>query len=229
MMFNHLSNKDIIDILGYDDLETVTTSECRKYKLPGIDKSYPSVTTVLSILSADHIEAWKKKVGEEEAAKISYRASSRGTAVHSIIEKYVENDPDYKSGFMPNVIESFQSVKSILDSRVGRIFGQELALYSDHLGLAGRVDCVAEFDGVLSIIDYKTSRKIKKKSWIENYFIQETAYAIMFEERTGIPINNLVTIIAVDNEDSQVFIEKRDNWTKKLIDTIEQYKQGKKI
>jgi genome maintenance exonuclease 1 len=229
-MFNHLNHKDLVNILGYDDLETITTSSGRKYILPaGECESYPSVTTVLSILSADHIEAWKRRVGEEEAAKISYRASSRGTAVHSIIEKYVENDPDYKLGFMPNVIESFQSVKSILDSRVGRIFGQELALYSDHLGLAGRVDCVAEFDGVLSIIDYKTSRKTKKKSWIENYFIQETAYAIMFEERTGIPINNLVTIIAVDNEDSQVFIENRDNWTKKLINTIEQYKQGKKI
>jgi genome maintenance exonuclease 1 len=94
--------------------------------------------------------------------------------------------------------------------------------------LAGRVDCVAEWDGVLSIIDYKTSKKAKKKDWITNYFIQETFYAIAFEERTNIPITQLVTVIAVDNDDPQVFIEHRDNWDKELITTIEEYNAQRK-
>ena len=121
-------------------------------------------------------------------------------------------------------------VKDILSERIGKVYGQELPLYSDHLRVAGRVDCVAEFDGVLSIIDFKTSRKTKRKSWCESYFCQEAAYAIMWEERTGMPITQLVTIIAVDDLNqqgpgSQVFIEKRDNWVPKLRETIDVYYQ----
>tara|TARA_R110000868_G_scaffold164550_2_gene397248 strand:+ start:2818 stop:3483 length:666 start_codon:yes stop_codon:yes gene_type:complete len=214
---------EYIDIdFGYDDLDVVYTGGGRKYKTPD-GTLYPSVTTVLSILSRDGINAWRKKVGDVEADKISYRASTRGTAVHSIIEQYVKNNPDYRKGFMPNVLQSFMNVKEILDTRMGKIYGQELALYSDYLKLAGRVDCVGEFDGVMSIIDYKTSTKPKKAEWISNYYIQETAYAIMFEERTGIPITQLVTIIAVDNAPAQVFIEHRDNWSTKLLETIELY------
>jgi len=93
--------------------------------------------------------------------------------------------------------------------------------------LAGRVDCVAEWDGKLSIIDFKTSRRLKKKENIEGYFIQEAAYAIMWEERTGIPINQLVTLIAVDGEYPQVFIERRDNHTEKLLSTIKEYQRRK--
>ena len=128
---------------------------------------------------------------------------------------------------MPNVIENFKDIKGILDERIGKVYAQEIPLYSDHLGLAGRVDCVAEFDGVLSIIDFKTSRKLKKKKWIEGYFIQESAYAIMWEERTKTPIVNLVTIISVDGEPAQVFKEHRDNWTPKLLETIDEYKRRK--
>ncbi|MBT6472537.1 MAG: hypothetical protein HOK52_14900 [Candidatus Marinimicrobia bacterium] len=209
---------------GYQDLDVVYNGGGRKYKTPD-GTLYPSVTTVLSILGRDSIEAWRKRVGEEEANKISYRASTRGTAVHSIIEQYVKNNPDYRKGFMPNVIQSFLAVKDILDTRMGKIYGQEFALYSDYLKLAGRVDCVGEFDGVMSIIDYKTSTKPKKEAWISNYYIQEAAYAIMWEERTGIPITQLVTIIAVDNAPAQVFIEHRDNWAPQLLDTIEMYNQ----
>ena len=212
--------------LGYDDILAETTSTGRKYQCPdGV--SYPSVTTVLSILSEDAIRAWRKRVGEVEANKISHRAATRGTAVHSIIEDYINNKEDYTEGYMPNVIENFKDVKGILDERIGKVYAQGVPLYSSHLGLAGRVDCVAEFDGVLSIVDFKTSRKLKKKEWIEGYFIQESAYAVMWEERTGMPIVNLVTIISVDGEEAQVFKEHRDNWTPKLIETIDEYAKRK--
>jgi len=217
-MFEHVK----VD-LGYDDLEAVTSETGRLYETPDGVK-YPSITTVLSILSEDGIRKWKERVGEEEAAKISYRASTRGTAVHEIIEKYIDNIENFKDGYTPNIIASFLAVKPILDTRIRRVFAQEAPLYSKHLGVAGRVDCVAEFDGVLSIIDFKTSRKLKKKEYITNYFMQESAYAIMWEERTGMPITQLVTIIAVDDEEPQVFVEHRDNWDKKLVETINLYK-----
>jgi len=220
-IFNHKK----VD-LGYEDIIAETTSTGRKYNCPnGI--SYPSVTTVLSILSEEAIQAWRNRVGAEEANKISHRASTRGTSVHAIIEKYLLNYIDYDDGYLPNIIDNFKSVQRVLDERIGTIYGLESPLYSDHLGIAGRVDCVAEFDGVLSIIDFKTSRKLKKKEYIEGYFIQESAYAIMWEERTKMPIVNLVTIIAVDDEEPQVFKEHRDNWTPKLVETINEYKRRK--
>jgi len=206
------------------EMEAVTTEEGRVYKTPeGIN--LPSITTVLSILSRDSIEAWKKKVGIDEANKISHRAATRGTAVHEIIEKYLDNKEDYRDGYTPDIIESFIALKPILDGKIGRIFAQEAPLYSNHLGVAGRVDCVAEFDGKLSIIDFKTSRKPKRKNYIQNYFMQEAAYSIMWEERTGMPIVQLVTIIAVDQHEPQVFVEHRDNWVRPLRDTIDQYNQ----
>ena len=212
--------------LGYEDLNAESTSSGRKYAAPN-GVRYPSVTTVLAILSEEFIQRWRARVGKEEANKVSHRASTRGTAVHECIEKYLDNDENYAEGYMPNIIDNFKAVRPVLDERIGTIYLQEAALYSEHLGLAGRVDCVGEFDGVLSIIDFKTSKKIKKKEWITNYFIQEAAYAIMWEERTGTPIVNLVTIITVDNEAPQVFVEHRDNWVPKLLETINEYKRRK--
>ena len=206
------------------EMNAVTTESGRKYRTPdGID--LPSITTVLSILSRDSIAKWRKRVGEAEANKISYRASTRGTSVHEIIEKYINNDENFKDGYTPDIISSFIAVKSILDDRIGRVFAQEAPLYSNHLGVAGRVDCVAEFDGKLSIIDFKTSLKPKRLEWIKNYFMQESAYAIMWEERTGQPIVQLVTIISVDDHEPQVFIEHRDNWVRPLRETIAQYNE----
>lgn len=210
--------------LGYDDLVCETGPTKREYVSPDGDR-FPSVTTVLSILSEEHIAKWKERVGEAEAERVSRRASNRGTLVHEIIEGYIRNDPDWAHGYMPHIVSSFQAVRSTLDNRIGKVYGLETPLYSEHLGLAGRVDCVAEFDGKLSIIDFKTANKKKRKEWIENYFIQETAYAIMWEERTGQPITQLVTIIAADPEECQVFVEHRDNWTKPLLDCISEYKK----
>lgn len=220
------------------EMTAVTTDTGRQYETPeGI--TLPSITTVLSILSRDSIAKWRARVGEKEANRVSYRASTRGTAVHEICEQYVNNDPDYDkymainpdNGEMkmttrtPDLIDSFLKIKPILDERLTVVHAQEAPLYSTHLGVAGRVDCVGVFDGKLSIIDYKTSMKPKRLDWIKNYFMQESAYAIMWEERTGMPITQLVTVISVDNHEPQVFVEHRDNWVRPLRDTIAQYKE----
>ena len=209
--------------LGYEDLVAESTKMGRLYSTP--DGSFPSVTTVLSILTEDAIAAWRERVGEEEANKISHKASSRGTKVHSIIEDYL-NGKD-TSEYLPNIRQSLVNVQPILDSQIGRIFGIEVPLYSKYLGLAGRCDAVAEFDGVVSILDWKTSRYPKKKEKISNYFCQMAAYAIMFEERTGMPVTNLAVVMDVDGHEPLVFKEHRDNWTEMLIDTIKEYKRRK--
>jgi len=210
--------------LGYSDLVADTQPTGRTYSTPDGTK-YPSITTVLSILSEDSIRAWKKRVGEEEANKISTKASGRGTAVHEIIESYLNNETTEK--YMPHVKQSLNNVRPILDERLGKIYGLEVPLYSAHLGLAGRVDCVAEFDGVPSIIDFKTSKRVKKKEWISNYFAQMAGYAVMWEERTGRPITNTVVIMDVDDNEAQVFKEHRDNHINLLIDTKKEYDRRK--
>ena len=215
--FNH----NIIE-LGYEDLVAETTDTGRTYKCPD-GSSFNSVTTVLKVLSEDAIQAWRRRVGEDVANKIGVRAANRGTAVHSIIERYLDNNVEYDKDVMPDVLSTFKDVQPILDKHITEILGLEAPLYSKHLKLAGRVDCVGVFDDKLSIIDFKTSRKIKKKEWIHNYFAQASAYAIMFEERTGIPVPQLVIIIAVDNEEPQVFVEKRDDWTELLFKAKEIY------
>jgi len=206
--------------LGYDDLDTDTQPSGRTYITPDGCK-YPSITTVLSILHEEEIAAWRARVGDEEANKVSNKATSRGTHVHAIIEKYLKNEDT--SGFLPHVIQSLRNIKPILDSRIGTIFGLETPLYSTHLRIAGRVDCIAEFDGVPSIVDFKTSKRPKKKEQIPNYFAQMSAYAIMWEERTGMPITNTVIIMDVDDNEPLVFKEHRDNYTKLLLDTKKEY------
>ena len=214
--------------LGYDDLIAVTKDSGRVYTDPN-NNTYPSITTVLSILSEDAIKTWRAKVGEEEANRISKTASNRGTAVHDLLERYVNNESDFDKEVDSHIMQSFYDVKPVLDKCLTKVYAQEAGLYSERLGVAGRVDCVGEWNGIDSIIDYKTSKKLKKKEWIDSYFMQSTAYAIMWEERTGIPINQIVVVIAVDNEEPQIFIEKRENWTEKLIQTIAEYKSRKNI
>ncbi len=162
---------------------------------------YPSITTVLGELSKAGIEAWKKRVGEETANKISAQASTRGTAVHELAENYLNNKEDWSKGYMPANIFTFNTIKPVLESRVNNIWAQEVPLYSDRLQIAGRVDCIAELDGELTIIDFKTSRKPKTKDWIENYFFQGAFYAAAFFEQTGIAIKKTAIIIAVDDNE----------------------------
>jgi len=211
--------------LGYKDLECETQPSGRKYMSPD-GKAYPSVTTVLKHLGEDAIRAWRERVGEEEANKVSTRASRRGTSVHTMLEKYVNNDEDYKDGVMPDILATASQVFKTLEENVDEVWGQELALYSDHLNMAGRVDLVGVWNGTPSIIDYKTSRRLKKKEQITSYFLQCTAYAIMIEERTGIPVPQLVIVIAGD-EGEQIFVEQRDNWTAQLREAINEYQRRK--
>ena len=206
--------------LGYLDLDSVTSKRGRCYRDPsGVE--YPSVTTVLKILSEDSIRKWRRRVGDEEANRVSSRASSRGTQVHSIVEDYLnnENTKDY----FPHVKQSLQNLRPILDKSIGRIFGLEVALFSSYLGMAGRCDCIAEFDGVPSIVDFKTSLRPKKKEHISNYFAQASAYAIMFEERTGLAVPNTVIVMDVDESKPIVFKEHRDNYVDLLLETKAEY------
>jgi len=205
-------------------LDAKTTDSGRTYSTPD-GKSYPSVTTVLSILNEHIIQAWRDRVGEEEANRISGKASNRGTRVHSIVEKYLNNEDTTKA--LPHIRQSLENLKPVLDQSIGSIFGLEVPLYSNHLGVAGRCDCIAQFNGVPSIIDFKTSRYIKKKEKISNYFAQGAAYSIMWEERTGMVVPNIVIIMDVDHEKPSVFVEHRDNWTELLHNTIDEYRKRK--
>ena len=202
--------------LGYNDLVADTQPSGRTYVDPDGNR-YPSITTVLSILNEEELAAWRKRVGDAEANKIGNRAAARGTQVHNIIEKYLLNEDI--SDFLPHVRQSLGNLRPILNRSIGRIFGLEAPLYSRYLGLAGRVDCVAEWEGVPSIIDFKTSRRPKKHEKIPNYFAQMAGYAVMWEERTGMPITNTVIVMDVDDHEPIIFREHRDNHIQLLIDT----------
>lgn len=206
----------------YDDLTTNTDGNGRRYFTPD-GKIYPSITTVMGSLSKDAVEEWRKRVGEEEANRVSHHASTRGTIVHDIMERYINGEEINTKKMMPHHLKSFRDLSQIVDDRLTEVYVQEKALYSHHLKVAGRVDLVGRFDGVRSIIDFKTSTRIKKKEWISSYFMQTAAYSIMFEELTGIPIPNLVIIMDIDNNSPIVFKEHRDNWVEELIKTIKEY------
>lgn len=138
-------------------------------------------------------------------------------------EHYLLGTPEKVTNINPDNIESFMQIKPWLDDAIGTVRGIETPLYSDYLQVAGRVDCVAEFDGLMSIIDFKTARKPKKKEWIKNYFMQTAAYAVMFEERTGIPVSKLVILMAVQNDSPLIFIENRDDHIHDMIEFRKKY------
>jgi|TARA_B110000902_G_scaffold186796_1_gene211405 genome maintenance exonuclease 1 len=184
--------------------------------------AYPSVTTVLGYQTRDSILQWRKRVGAEEADRISRQASTRGTKIHEMCEKKLDNEAVNHGNMSLIDVQMWRSFQPILE-RIDNIHAQEIALYSDHLRLAGRVDCIGEFDGKLSVIDFKTSRKPKKEEWITNYFSQAAAYSIMYEERTGIAINRSVILIAVEEEDPQVFIARRDKYVPNLLHARDLY------
>ena len=210
---------ETVDIPG--QIKQINTSGKRLYETP--DGNFPSITTVLSSLSKAGIQAWRKRVGEEEANRISTQASRRGTRTHSIIEDYLKNQQDYLSGHMPDSIELFQSVQSILNNHIGKIYGLEVSLWSKFLGVAGRCDCIAEYDDEISIIDWKTSSKPKKEEWIESYKLQGTAYAKMYEERTGNKVTQVVIVIAVVDGTPQIFYADPDEHVERLQEVINSY------
>ena len=193
------------------ELTTETINGKRHYVTPGGNK-YPSVTTITSQYNKQSIMEWRKRVGEEEANRISSKAAGRGTRVHTMCENYLNNQEDYLQKQMPDAIVMFKTLQPLLNEYVNNIHALEVPLYSDYLRTAGRVDCIAEFDGAISVIDFKTSSKPKEDKWIENYYMQCSAYAVMFEERTGIPVSRIVVMIAVDGEKAQIFVKKRNDY-----------------
>lgn len=210
--------------LGYSDLAVENGESGRRYITPD-GAAYASITTILGSIGKEHLKAWRENVGEAEANRICHHAATRGTAMHEIVERYLDNKPDYfLPSDMPHTRALFNSIRPILDQHITEVILQECPLYSDALRTAGRVDLVANYDGTLSIVDFKTSRRRKTSEDISNYFQQATAYAIMFEERTGMKIKQIVIIMAVDDDPRPiVFIEKTKNFIKPLYDTLTQY------
>ena len=206
------------------DLQSKTENGSRKYVTPNGD-AYPSVTTILSAYNKKAIQEWRERVGEEAANKISTQASSRGTRLHSLCETYLLNElsPLKLNSVMPDAKELFVKIKPKLDDNIGKIYSLEQALYSDKLRIAGRVDCIAEWNGELSVIDFKTASKEKNEDWIQNYFMQCSAYAEMFEERTGRPISQIVVAIAVANGDTQIFVKEKEDYLRGLNFFIDEY------
>ena len=215
--FVHLANRPELSF----GMRTENINGKRNYVTPS-GELYPSITTILSEFSKASIQAWRKRVGETEANKISGKASRRGTKLHSVCEAYIQNKEEYLNGETPHIVELFKTIEPFFE-RVNNIQGVELALYSDHFGIAGRTDCIPEFDGVLSVIDYKTSNKIKKKEWCEKFFAQGAFYGIAYEELTSISVPQVVIIIAVENEQPQLFVEKRDDWVDKIWEAKKLY------
>ena len=212
--FNHVGSE-------LQDLRTENINGKRHYVTPDGNK-YISITSLLSNLSKADIQKWRERVGEAEANKISTKASRQGTRVHNICEAYIKNEYGYLDGRMPNEIDMFTSIQSLLD-RIDNIHVVEGAVYSDELQLAGRTDLIAEFDGNLSVIDYKTSRKIKNWEMCHSYFMQGAFYAYAYEERTGIPVHNIVIIMAVENEKPLLFRETKNRWIEPLNQVRHKY------
>jgi len=211
--FNHVGS-------DLQDLQTENIDGKRHYITPS--GNYISITTLLSELSKAGIQKWRARVGATEANRISTKASRQGTAVHALCEQYIKNEEDFLTESMPHLVEMFESIQPLLD-RIDNVHVTEGALYSDDLQLAGRTDLIAEFDGKLAIIDYKTSRRIKTWEMCASYFMQGAFYAHAYEERTGIPINNIVIIMAVENEEPLLFRETKDRWLEPLNQVRHKY------
>jgi genome maintenance exonuclease 1 len=188
-------------------------------------KRYPSVTTVLSQHSAAGIQAWRARVGEAEANRISSYAAKRGTRIHALCESFLKNEPVVIEN--PVHREMFESLKPELE-KIDNVRALEHGLYSNYLRLAGTVDCIADYRGRPCVIDFKTSRKLKNRDQIQSYFMQTSAYAIMAEERHGLSIPWMVILIMVDDSAPQVFIEHRDDWADCLLEYRDMYETGLK-
>lgn len=211
--FNH-------DLVTPIEIEQVTTNEGRYYVLPDGVTKLRSVTTILNEkLDKSALHDWRKRVGEQEANRVSARATSRGTAIHGIAERYLLNEDDYYKQVREQLRASFLPIQTVLDEHVDNVRGIELPLHSTLLKCAGKTDLVAEYDGIMSIIDFKTSSKQKMESWIEGYFLQSTVYAMMFESMYGIKVPQIVIIITVEDEkNAQVFVKNRGHYVNRVLE-----------
>ena len=214
-LFTHIQTPHLVP-----KLKSQSQNGFRYYSVDG--KSYPSVTSVLSILSKDGIRAWRDSIGHDVADFETRRAATRGIHFHKICENYLynKNISEYQKKILSYGL--FNLVKSEID-RIDNIHAMEKTLYSHSLKLAGRADCIAEFDNVLSIIDFKSANREKSPEILENHILQETAYAIMWNELIDIPIQQIVTIVACENGELQTVIEKPEFYRPKLESVIEQF------
>ena len=201
------------------EIHTETINGRRFYVTPE-GKKYPSITTVLSGRSKEGINRWRKSVGDDVANQIMRSAAKRGTAVHQLVEDYLNNTELSNQDVLPLAL--FSILKPELDD-IHNIVLQEGGLYSDKWGIAGRVDCIAEYKGKLSVIDFKTSTREKKEEWVENYFIQGSAYCEMYEERFNQEINQVVILIVTEDGAVQTFIKDKKDYLPLLKPAIEEF------
>jgi len=204
------------------DLKSETYSDGKRYYTSPSGKRLPSVTTVVGAMKKQAIMEWRNRVGEVEANRISKLATGRGNRVHDLAERYLKNERIDWVREMPDAVEMFRTLIPELQ-KINNIHYIEQSLWSERIGMAGRVDLIAEWDGVLSVIDFKTSKKIKKSEDIQDYFAQCTAYSGMYEEHVGVPIDQIVIVMAVENEKPLIFVEKVENHINTLIEHIEFY------
>jgi hypothetical protein len=184
---------------------------------------YPSITTVLGVRKEKKIglAKWRERVGNDVANHIMRTAAARGTAVHSMVEDFLNNKNVLKEdfAFLPWCL--FSQLQPTLKAKVNNIYAQEAGLWSEKYRLAGRVDCIAEWDGVPSIIDFKTSRSERKDDYNFEYYMQASAYAEMFEERTGIEINQIVILVVTEDGLVQEFVKDKKDYLQDLVETID--------
>ena len=196
----------------------------RLYETPDGNK-YPSITTVLSIRNKKGLHEWRKRVGNDVANYVARTAASRGTKVHHMCEDFLNNEFDedkHKKDFLPYCL--FNQLKEQALCNINDIYAQEAGLYSDKYKVAGRVDCIAGYKGVPSIIDFKTSSKERNDDWNENYYIQGSAYAEMFGERTGIEISQVVILVVTEDGTVQEFIKDKHNYLDALVESVAEWR-----
>ena len=211
--------------INLPEIKATTTDGVRLYETPEGNK-YPSITTVLSVRNKKGLFEWRKRVGEDVANYVARKAANRGTSVHHMCEDYLNNDFDeekHKKKFLPYVL--FNQLRESVLQKVDNIYAQECGLYSDKYKVAGRVDCIAEYDGKLSIIDFKTSSKERSDEWNESYYIQASAYAEMFEERTGIGINQIAILVVTEDGVIQEFVKNKTDYLPLLKDAIKDWEE----
>jgi hypothetical protein len=188
----------------------------RFYNIDG--KNYPSVTTVLGILKKEGLQKWRDSIGEKVAQWEMGRAARRGKATHTLVEQYLKNETPSIRDVLP--LGLFKLLKPYID-QIDNIHLLEAIMYSKKLTIAGQVDCVAEYNGKLSVIDFKTANKERQEDWVENYFLQTTAYAHMYEETFGTPIEQIVILLGNEDGTAQCFIKEKKDYKQNLIEAID--------
>ena len=205
------------------EVGTTNVNRKRFYMTP--TGTYPSITTVLGVRKEKKagLQAWRERVGHDVANHIMRTAASRGTAVHHMCEDFLNNKEVVKEdvAFLPWCL--FSQLKPTLEKSINNIYAQECGLWSEKYRVAGRVDCIAEWNGVPSIIDFKTSRSERKDDYNFEYYMQASAYAEMFEERTGIEINQIVILVVTEDGLVQEFVKDKKDYLQDLVDTIDQF------